>query len=721
MRRFSFLILVLILFSPQLPSTAQTDNLAARETMRIGRGTIRHVEWHPDGDLILVDTASGAWLYNEDLNDVAHLPNIRLARFSPDGRYISGVNPADELLIYDARTRDRLHTFAQHDHHIRELHWQGNRLATYDGYQLVLWEDLEVTAVIDWRFLELLTWNPSGTLLVAKQLNGKLLVVTPEGESWTFDAPGQDTQSLQWQDDFTILHTYRSPSVGAVGHFISAQTGKVIDQVFGSYVNLSYTAWDDWLAVASSDELIAFHKVHGVAWRDPMNHVSASIVRWSPNGRYLAYAKFVYSGFEPDGPLVRVLNLSGKVIFEGHDLGSRYLEHLLWYPDGNQLLTIDSEQRIHLWNIASKENTALRLSHGMITNHFAFSPSGKMVAFADTLNGFSVWDENGLEYQTTAHTSPIELIEWQPKGDLLATASMSEGMEEGQIDSRVLLWDGPSSNMIDILTLEAPPRDLEWRPDGKVLGIAAYPDISFWNGNLITLSSEELNLGTYGQYRALNWSPDSQYVSFVHHPGTVIIENLWSYGNWQNTIGRAEIISGHTNTDSILGWGNGEWRHLIWRQTTINNPGQYIFAGPIIQTLFPTESDLIQLDPATEPLEELTHYRQMAWSPDASLIIGESDSNIFRVWDVESRAYLYWTEGYAFAFSPDSRYLAVLTDTHVNILDARTGDILLAIDDARFPQDEYTLHWSDDGTHLAVGGEGVVSVWEVGTLHPHND
>jgi hypothetical protein len=81
----------------------------------------------------------------------------------------------------------------------------------------------------------------------------------------------------------------------------------------------------------------------------------------------------------------------------------------------------------------------------------------------------------------------------------------------------------------------------------------------------------------------------------------------------------------------------------------------------------------------------------------------------------------YWTEGYAFAFSPDSRYLAILTDTHVNILNARTGDILLAIEDARFPQDEYTLQWSGDGTHLAIGGEGVVSVWEVGTLHPHND
>ena len=65
MRRFLFVILALLLIQPQLPSIAQTDELMARETMRIGRGTIRHVEWHPDGDLILVDTASGACLFDD--------------------------------------------------------------------------------------------------------------------------------------------------------------------------------------------------------------------------------------------------------------------------------------------------------------------------------------------------------------------------------------------------------------------------------------------------------------------------------------------------------------------------------------------------------------------------------------------------------------------------------------------------------------------------------
>jgi len=37
------------------------------ETLRIGRGRVLDVEWHLGGDMLLVDTIIGAWLYTPTL------------------------------------------------------------------------------------------------------------------------------------------------------------------------------------------------------------------------------------------------------------------------------------------------------------------------------------------------------------------------------------------------------------------------------------------------------------------------------------------------------------------------------------------------------------------------------------------------------------------------------------------------------------------------------
>ena len=92
----SFILIMLAVILPlqhQPTTSAQEDNTGGfHEILRLGRGSIHNVEWHPTEPLILVDTARGAWLYDDTLADVGYLPDIRLARFSSDGKYIAGVN-----------------------------------------------------------------------------------------------------------------------------------------------------------------------------------------------------------------------------------------------------------------------------------------------------------------------------------------------------------------------------------------------------------------------------------------------------------------------------------------------------------------------------------------------------------------------------------------------------------------------------------------------------
>ena len=53
------------------------------ETLRIGRGSVLDVEWHPGGEMLLVNTIIGVWLYTLALEDVAYLERCAARRFQP--------------------------------------------------------------------------------------------------------------------------------------------------------------------------------------------------------------------------------------------------------------------------------------------------------------------------------------------------------------------------------------------------------------------------------------------------------------------------------------------------------------------------------------------------------------------------------------------------------------------------------------------------------------
>ncbi len=84
------------------PAQAQPPTLP--QLAQLGNGTAEALDWHPTEDFLAVGGSLGLRLYDRDLNELAHLPEIskiyRLT-WSPDGTLLATVTSSGTLQIWD--------------------------------------------------------------------------------------------------------------------------------------------------------------------------------------------------------------------------------------------------------------------------------------------------------------------------------------------------------------------------------------------------------------------------------------------------------------------------------------------------------------------------------------------------------------------------------------------------------------------------------------------
>lgn len=107
--------------------------------------------------MILVSTATGAWLYTDTLEDVGHIDGLRVARFSPRGRYISGVDRENRIRLYDPPTLRPVVTLGTANAQTEDLIWSPTGAAT--GERIA-------TLPLDWQADYELIWSPDSRQLL---------------------------------------------------------------------------------------------------------------------------------------------------------------------------------------------------------------------------------------------------------------------------------------------------------------------------------------------------------------------------------------------------------------------------------------------------------------------------------------------------------------------------------------------------------------------------
>ena len=117
---FLTLILVLIISIPNASAQDYTKwGLPAGAKLRIGKGTIKELQFSPDGTRLAVTTSIGIWLYDvQTWKEIdlfaAHTGSIESVSFSPDGKTLVSAGTDKTIRLWDVETGNLLKSLIGH-------------------------------------------------------------------------------------------------------------------------------------------------------------------------------------------------------------------------------------------------------------------------------------------------------------------------------------------------------------------------------------------------------------------------------------------------------------------------------------------------------------------------------------------------------------------------------------------------------------------------------
>jgi WD40 repeat protein len=710
---------LLTLFCLTIPVAHAQPTETFIETLRIGRGDILYLAWHPDGERFLVDTVNGAWLYRVTdegrITDDFHIPQAQNARFSSDGRWIAGVDERNQITLWDAHTYQPRTPLTGGDSPIRELEWQPNSalLASLDASgQMRVWDGISGRLI--WQQDNgaiRLAWSIDGTYLLTGHLGSNLNVWKADG-AWVFavspDNGGLNSSLFQWRDDTRFLQY----EVGEVPRGVEwdITTGDRSADLNVGY-QMSYSP-DGSKRVAGgiSRSIIYDADTNEILLR--INRPLPSAIGWNPTSTRLLLAH----GTNATQDMMSYVDTQDGVIqpVETVNFYRFAIQGFYWNPDGQHILIVDQANQIYL------NHTRQITSHTHVGAVMAWHDDGQTIAIADTNAGAGIWDAQtgDIRLRNLYTQFPATQLAWQPDGDLLAT-SAGDGWESR--NNQVYIWDTQLSPNSDDLLLNVIPHvtmltGFAWSPDGETLAtLERTRFIRLWQPANPSLNYNfdlyQNRIAPFIDYTSLNtglaWSKDGERLSIAYtgsgNHGSVYLLDVegWLTG----ADGGLSYAPNTTNLSSTFVWTpdnrfiSARWLSRL--DGTISLQGEGINDDGAVLTGLSA------------------HIRKAIFSPDATMIIGFDLDNHAIIWDVETQAPIHqFDNAYDAVWSPDNAQLAILGgDGFMRIMDVESGETV-----HQFPRHSRLITsasyqtlpvaWSSDSARIAIIDRGVLFIYD---------
>jgi WD40 repeat protein len=339
-------------------------------------------------------------------------------------------------------------------------------------------------------------------------------------------------------------------------------------------------------------------------------------VAFSPDGKWLASGGGKWAHPEiPDQPgEVKLWDVAGRkelAALRGH--ADRVLS-VAFAPGGKTLASAGWGKTVRLWEVAGrKELAALRLPEARAfvprpTLAAAYSPAAGLLALAPEDGTVVLLDVAGeVRHVLKGHTDAVVALAFAPDGRTLAS---------GSTDNTARLWDPRTGK--ELRKLEGHRSwvyGVAFAADGKALASGGYDKtVRLWD--VATGKQRRLFEGHKGSVRAVAFSPDGEALASAGSDRTV---RLWDLAGKKGPV----LLKGHGGTVRAVAFApDGQTVASTGEDGTVRlwDPG----AGTARSTIEPR---------AKAPGDSLPELTALAFAPRGRLLLAGGEDGVVRVWD----------------------------------------------------------------------------------------
>lgn len=545
----------------------------------------------------------------------------------------------------------------------------------------------------------------SGELTVQVGHSGRVLCVafSPDGEYLA--SGGQEGSLKVWEVD-TGRIVYSKPHGGPVHSTSFSPDGKLLAS---ASMDGKIKFWD-----MTTGELT--REAEGTGWWDE-RHVGT--VYFSQDWKYVAIIKFK----NPAGWPVKC-----NTVTEIREVATWNLlyNHESRYSAQGTCVAFSPDEKSAALGFRGYENIKLvELPAGKIVQELGagyvyfvvFSNDGRYIATSDRSGRVSWWDvETGKKVR---ELEEIEGYNWSNWSEFVPD---DELFISGHDNTEVRFWDSKTGKRSAVLDGYKVWKDgggichLDVSRDGRRLATAVGKAIGIWDiesRKLIRLLCDEA-----GPVLSAAFSPDSRFIAFAGHSGTVTL--------WDTTNGNSFFAGPHEMSVNSLAF---------------SPDGKLLAAGSDDGTT--SLLKLPELKEAQSLKEDDWQILSVAFSPDGKSLAASSWNELIRIWGVADRRRkqvletpkgLHHNFSYDITFSPDGKLIASgCKDSVLRIWDSVSGKLIRGIkvcieepkstmdyDNWLFRKWIYGVSFSPDGKFVACGQwggwrEGYIKVYNTAT------
>ncbi len=531
------------------------------------------------------------------------------------------------------------------------------------------------------------------------------------------------------------------------------ETGATLIVLEGHTAPVTAVDWHpdrEFIATASKDQTIRLWQAEtGECVKQLGPFPGLQLVRWSPDGRQLAFSSIEDSnswlsriaattpdeisgtsfdenevmrlptikGFlanrelswSPDGTRIAVGMLTGEYgqvlktavwdLPTGQVVKAPFPSaSVRWKPEGHELwqyLTCKPSGEIQLWDAELARQVGIFFGHTAQLNSFKFSPDGRRLLSGGFDKTVRIWD---IESRQTIricqqHPGAIRTATWNRKGDRVLSGSWQMETRCWNIDENririIANSNGVSAKQLPQHGKTTEVLDLSWHPNGNWLATSAVPGLMrVWDVNGGHLVSESVE--PHKWFDDCSWNATGTKLAYC---GSGI--NLCDTYSEEMQIREAHkdwivSVDWHPEADKILAARNKDL--LIVGVGENQQP----------RTL------------ATVP----TRYLSVKWNPVAPNLVAASTLKAIFIYDVadDGREVMEFdghsNSIWSIHWSPDGKKLASSSDDGKAIIwDASSGELLHTL--LGHNNQVRRVRWSPDGQRLATAGnDATVKLWD---------